>query len=116
MEHSIFTFSFAEELHIKFLLDPQHFVTHLQTVRFKNELERNITIKLGYANAKIYKCEEERCPRPMCYKWVTIQQIQLYLYLASNMSLICCNVHVGLMEVGKKIILSVMCWDMKTAG
>jgi translation initiation factor 2 gamma subunit (eIF-2gamma) len=23
--------------------------------RFKNELERNITIKLGYANAKIYK-------------------------------------------------------------
>ena len=116
MEYSIFTFSFAEELHIKFLLDPQHFVTHLQTVRFKNELERNITIKLGYANAKIYKCEEERCPRPMCYKWVTIQQIQLYLYLASNMSLICCNVHVGLMEVGKKIILFVMCWDMKTAG
>ena len=24
-------------------------------MRFKNELERNITIKLGYANAKIYK-------------------------------------------------------------
>ena len=23
------------------------------TVRFKNELERNITIKLGYANAKV---------------------------------------------------------------
>jgi translation initiation factor 2 subunit 3 len=39
-----------------------------QTVRFKNELERNITIKLGYANAKIYKCEDDRCPRPMCYK------------------------------------------------
>lgn len=43
----------------------------LQTVRFKNELERNITIKLGYANAKIYKCEDERCPRPMCYKLVS---------------------------------------------
>jgi translation initiation factor 2 gamma subunit (eIF-2gamma) len=42
----------------------------LQTVRFKNELERNITIKLGYANAKIYKCEDDRCPRPMCYKYV----------------------------------------------
>ena len=27
----------------------------LQTVRFKNELERNITIKLGYANAKVRK-------------------------------------------------------------
>ena len=25
------------------------------SLRFKNELERNITIKLGYANAKIYK-------------------------------------------------------------
>lgn len=42
----------------------------VQTVRFKNELERNITIKLGYANAKIYKCEDERCPRPMAYKYV----------------------------------------------
>ena len=31
----------------------------MQTVRFKNELERNITIKLGYANAKIYKRAEE---------------------------------------------------------
>jgi translation initiation factor 2 subunit 3 len=28
------------------------------TVRFKNELERNITIKLGYANAKIYMSDE----------------------------------------------------------
>ena len=44
----------------------------LQTVRFKNELERNITIKLGYANAKIYKCEDERCPRPMSYKLVSV--------------------------------------------
>ncbi|KAF6986488.1 hypothetical protein CFC21_004235 [Triticum aestivum] len=43
-------------------------ITGVQTVRFKNELERNITIKLGYANAKIYKCEDDRCPRPVCYK------------------------------------------------
>jgi translation initiation factor 2 subunit 3 len=43
-------------------------ISGVQTVRFKNELERNITIKLGYANAKIYKCEDERCPRPMAYK------------------------------------------------
>ncbi|CAN1323894.1 Eukaryotic translation initiation factor 2 subunit 3 [Linum perenne] len=42
-------------------------ISGVQTVRFKNELERNITIKLGYANAKIYKCEDERCPRPDCY-------------------------------------------------
>ena len=39
-------------------------------MRFKNELERNITIKLGYANAKIYKCEDEACPRPSCYRCV----------------------------------------------
>ncbi|CAN0922402.1 Eukaryotic translation initiation factor 2 subunit 3 [Linum grandiflorum] len=43
-------------------------ISGVQTVRFKNELERNITIKLGYANAKIYKCEDERCSRPMAYK------------------------------------------------
>jgi len=30
-------------------------ISGVQTVRFKNELVRNITIKLGYANAKIYK-------------------------------------------------------------
>jgi len=35
-------------------------ISGVQTVRFKNELERNITIKLGYANAKIYKAR----PRP----------------------------------------------------
>ncbi|KAJ1758217.1 eukaryotic translation initiation factor 2 subunit gamma [Coemansia sp. RSA 2523] len=40
----------------------------VNTVRFKNELERNITIKLGYANAKIYKCSNAECPRPGCFK------------------------------------------------
>lgn len=39
----------------------------VQTVRFKNELERNITIKLGYANAKIYKCDDPSVQRPLCY-------------------------------------------------
>jgi ABC-type transport system involved in cytochrome bd biosynthesis fused ATPase/permease subunit len=34
-------------------------ISGVQTVRFKNELIRNITIKLGYANAKIYKCDGE---------------------------------------------------------
>mmetsp|Transcript_24012 Transcript_24012/g.39455 ORF Transcript_24012/g.39455 Transcript_24012/m.39455 type:complete len:474 (+) Transcript_24012:202-1623(+) len=43
-------------------------ISGVQTVRFKNELERNITIKLGYANAKIYKCENPKCLRPGCYK------------------------------------------------
>jgi translation initiation factor 2 subunit 3 len=31
-------------------------ISGVQTVRFKNEFVRNITIKLGYANAKIYEC------------------------------------------------------------
>lgn len=43
-------------------------ISGVQTVRFKNELERNITIKLGYANAKVYKCDNEECPRPGCYR------------------------------------------------
>lgn len=38
-------------------------ISGVQTVRFKNELERNITIKLGYANAKVYRCKNARCPR-----------------------------------------------------
>lgn len=42
-------------------------ISGVQTVRFKNELERNITIKLGYANAKIYKCDGPNCPRPDAY-------------------------------------------------
>ncbi|EZG47345.1 putative eukaryotic translation initiation factor 2 gamma subunit [Gregarina niphandrodes] len=37
----------------------------VQTVRFKNEKERNITIKLGYANAKLFKCDI--CPSPGAY-------------------------------------------------
>lgn len=33
-------------------------ISGVQTVRFRKELERNITIKLGYANAKLYKCAQ----------------------------------------------------------
>ncbi len=43
-------------------------ISGVQTVRFTNELERNITIKLGYANAKIFKCSNPSCPRPDCYQ------------------------------------------------
>merc|ERR1711970_1403305 len=42
-------------------------ISGVQTVRFKNELERNITIKLGYANAKIFQCDNPKCPRPSCF-------------------------------------------------
>ncbi|KAJ7088134.1 elongation factor Tu GTP binding domain-containing protein [Mycena epipterygia] len=43
-------------------------ISGVMTVRFQSELVRNITIKLGYANAKIYKCQNEACPRPGCYR------------------------------------------------
>merc|ERR1711936_308236 len=43
-------------------------ISGVQTVRFKNKLERNITIKLGYANAKIYQCDNQSCPRPGNYR------------------------------------------------
>jgi len=41
-------------------------ISGVQTTRFKQELGTNKTIKLGYANAKLYKCP--LCPRPACYK------------------------------------------------
>lgn len=41
-------------------------ISGVQTVRFRDEKVRNITIKLGYANAKIFKCP--KCPTPQCYK------------------------------------------------
>merc|ERR1711881_243082 len=34
-------------------------ISGVQTVRFKNELERNITIKLGYANAKLFQVDKD---------------------------------------------------------
>lgn len=43
-------------------------ISGVQTVRFTSEKVRNITIRLGYANAKIYKCDNEACPRPGNYR------------------------------------------------
>jgi len=39
----------------------------IHTIRFKQEKERNITIKLGYANAKIYKSDDPKVEKPGCY-------------------------------------------------
>lgn len=49
----------------------------LQTVRFKNELERNITIKLGYANAKIFKAVEGAVPGPGNFRF----ESRTYMYI-----------------------------------
>ncbi|KYQ94468.1 translation initiation factor 2 gamma [Tieghemostelium lacteum] len=43
-------------------------ISGVLTVRFTSEFKRNITIKLGYANAKIFKCENPNCQRPGCYR------------------------------------------------
>jgi len=41
-------------------------ISHEKTQRHSDEQINNITIKLGYANAKIYKCPD--CPKPECYQ------------------------------------------------
>ena len=41
-------------------------ISGINTVRHYEERIRNITIKLGYANAKLYKCPT--CPPPKCFK------------------------------------------------
>ena len=41
-------------------------ISGVNTIKHTGEKVRNITIKLGYANAKIFKCE--KCPEPTNYK------------------------------------------------
>lgn len=41
-------------------------ITSIKTQKHSSEMKRNITIKLGYANAKIFKCPN--CPAPQSYQ------------------------------------------------
>lgn len=41
-------------------------ITGIKTQKHSSEMKRNITIKLGYANAKIFKCPS--CPDPQSYQ------------------------------------------------
>ena len=41
-------------------------ITGIQTTKYKSEKERNITVYLGYANAKLYKCP--KCPDLEAYR------------------------------------------------
>jgi translation initiation factor 2 subunit 3 len=41
-------------------------LTGIKTQKHSDELKKNITIKLGYANTKIFKCPD--CPEPQCYQ------------------------------------------------
>lgn len=44
-------------------------LTGVNLMRFKKEAEKNMTIKLGYTNTKILKCN--KCPKPYCYQVAT---------------------------------------------
>jgi translation initiation factor 2 subunit 3 len=41
-------------------------LTGINPMKFTEEAARNMTIKLGYTNAKFYKCSN--CPEPYCYQ------------------------------------------------
>lgn len=41
-------------------------ISGISTIRHSKEKGRNITIKLGYANSKLYKCPT--CSPPECFK------------------------------------------------
>uniref|UniRef100_A0A2K6A359 protein-synthesizing GTPase n=1 Tax=Mandrillus leucophaeus TaxID=9568 RepID=A0A2K6A359_MANLE len=60
-------------------------ISGVETVRFKNELEINITIKLGYANANIYNLDDPSWPRPECYRSSAVMDAAL-LFIAGNES------------------------------
>lgn len=62
-------------------------ISGVQTVRFKNELERNITIKLGYANAKIYKAKDPRVPR---WDVLAVLKRSMFLKCAFRRTLLSC--------------------------
>lgn len=69
-----------------------------KTQQFSDELENGITIKLGYANVKIFKCGT--CPSPDCYdsgpssemqKWCKICGVEMELVV--HISLVDCPGH-----------------------
>jgi translation initiation factor 2 subunit 3 len=41
-------------------------LTGINPMKFTKEAEKNMTIKLGYTNAKFYKCN--KCPEPWCFQ------------------------------------------------
>ncbi len=77
-------------------------ISGLNTSVFKSELVRNITIRLGYANAKIYSCDNPKCVRPGGYaafgsgqadKGMTCTQCKEPLVLRRHVSFVDCPGH-----------------------
>jgi translation initiation factor 2 subunit 3 len=65
-------------------------LTGVNLMRFKKEAEKNMTIKLGYTNTKILKCNQ--CPKPYCYQVATdsynCKQCESLLTLCLNVSFV----------------------------
>lgn len=61
-------------------------LTGKKTQQHSNEQERNITIKLGYANAKIFKCNV--CEAPECYTSVASHIFDLNCQCGNKMELV----------------------------
>ncbi|KAI6653201.1 hypothetical protein LOD99_3726 [Oopsacas minuta] len=69
-------------------------ISGVQTVRFTIEIKKNITIKLGYANAKIYKCDHDNCPRPSSY---------MSAGSAKEDTFECPSCHIGMMHLTRHV-------------
>jgi translation initiation factor 2 subunit 3 len=80
-------------------------LTGIATQKHSDEKKRNVTIKLGYANAKIYKCNE--CEEPECYKASgSNEDIMKCEYCSNDMELV--N-HISICDVpGHNLFMSAM--------
>jgi translation initiation factor 2 subunit 3 len=72
-------------------------LTQKETQQYAKEKETNITIRLGYANAKIYKCP--KCVAPQCYyaigsaKDTTCKHCKMQGELVNHVSFVDCPGH-----------------------
>ncbi len=83
-------------------------LTGVLTVRFKNEKERNITIKLGYANAKVNHFVSE------IYSFFSLIQLSItnFRFLNVIMNNAQDQVVIDLLEVAKKMNFHVIDQDV----
>lgn len=82
-----------------------HQLTGVRTQKYKQEQERNITIRLGYANCKIYMCEDSSVPpdeqyvwRPSSFKPVRLVDNGRSYRLLRHVSFVDCPGHEALMQ------------------
>lgn len=78
-------------------------LTGVETFKYAKEKERGITIKIGYANCKIFRCPD--CPKPICYTSICSKTKELECphcgqqsYLVCHFSFIDCPGHESLMN------------------